>query len=169
MRISDWSSDVCSSDLLRRRPEAPRLSGGRRWPPARYDRPRRPAARRGAGRSAAGGRTVAGHHGPARAGGGNLPRRRLAHGRAWPAAAAGGGIGAVAEAAWRGQPQRPAQARAAVARGSVEAREVHAPVVFVATAKLSSGRRFSGAWRPASEGVRLATAAVMHVPATEAS
>src|SRR3546814_1431861 len=94
---------------------------------------------------------VAGHHGPALAGGGNLPRRRLAQGRAWPAAAAGGGIGAVAEAAWRGQPQRPAQARAAVARGRVAARAVPAPVVFVATAQLSSGRRFSGAWRLRSE------------------
>src|SRR3546814_17841746 len=29
MRISDWSSDVCSSDLLARALAAPRLAGGR--------------------------------------------------------------------------------------------------------------------------------------------
>src|SRR3546814_9546139 len=37
MRISDWSSDVCSSDLQRDRA----LRGARRWPPF----PRPPAAR----------------------------------------------------------------------------------------------------------------------------
>src|SRR3546814_11462818 len=43
MRISDWSSDVCSSDLDR--PPAPRLDGGARLRPAdrrrRQARPRR--------------------------------------------------------------------------------------------------------------------------------
>src|SRR3546814_3774665 len=52
MRISDWSSDVCSSDLHRRRPRAPQLEELRREP-ARAARP--PHRRR---RDAAGGRRL---------------------------------------------------------------------------------------------------------------
>src|SRR3546814_3584240 len=68
MRISDWSSDVCSSDLDRsHRRRRQRLRGARRrgaGPPRPrlrpHDAPRRRGARRGGGgrRSAAGGRSV---------------------------------------------------------------------------------------------------------------
>src|SRR3546814_4746723 len=38
MRISDWSSDVCSSDLTSRRCNAPKPKRGRRRQPGRPDR-----------------------------------------------------------------------------------------------------------------------------------
>src|SRR3546814_14737773 len=45
VRISDWSSDVCSSDLRQRRRAPARLSGGRRRARIRHAQPRQDAPR----------------------------------------------------------------------------------------------------------------------------
>src|SRR5690606_2564458 len=80
------------------------------------------------GRCAAGRGPAAGDRDTPRTGHRELPYGRVADGGAGAAAVARGGVGAVAQAARRRQPQRPAQAGAPAARGRVASRALPAPL-----------------------------------------
>src|SRR3546814_9295230 len=83
MRISDWSSDVCSSDLLRRKADHPRGDDGRH--PPKPGPHREPAAGVAAQRHQEGDRVAfAGWHARPDAPGFVQRRRDLLHGRGQP-------------------------------------------------------------------------------------